>query len=127
MPSYRFANGDPDWPTSEQFLAAAGEAMHQAPSEALKLPKLAKVPGLRSYDVAYRDIAIASDLPFATTDTVLGDAAVGKLAVAGGRTVQVGMCLGLVRTPPVGPNWEFIAAARPIERRDGVSFRLCRS
>jgi hypothetical protein len=40
--------------------------------------------------VAYRDIAIASDLPFATTDTVLGDAAVGKLAVVGGRTVQVG-------------------------------------
>jgi hypothetical protein len=70
-------------------LAAAGEAMHQAPSEAVKLPKLAKVPGVRSYDVAYRDIAIASDLPFATTDTVLGDAAVGKLPVAGGRMVQV--------------------------------------
>ena len=77
--------------------------------------------------MTYRAIAVASNLPFAATDPVLGDAAVGKLAVAGGRTVQVGMCLGLVRTPPVGSNWEFIAAARPIERRDGVSFRLCRS
>lgn len=61
------------------------EAAQQNPSEIFELPALAQTHGLTNYDAAYLAVAIASNAPLATTDTLLRKAA----AAAGVRILEV--------------------------------------
>ncbi len=61
------------------------EAAQQTPSEVLELPPLAQARGLTNYDAAYLAVAIRTNLPLATTDSVLRKAA----AATGVRIVAV--------------------------------------
>ncbi|MGC1187027.1 MAG: type II toxin-antitoxin system VapC family toxin [Candidatus Acidiferrales bacterium] len=54
-------------------------AISQTPFEILELPALAKANGLTNYDAAYLFLAIRSNLPLATMDSLLR-----KAAAAGG-------------------------------------------
>jgi predicted nucleic acid-binding protein len=51
------------------------EVGQQTPSDLLKLPALARLYNLTSYDAAYLAIAIGSNFPIATTDSALRKAA----------------------------------------------------
>lgn len=61
------------------------DAAQPNPSEILELPGLAQAHGLTNYDAAYLAMAIQSNSPLATTDSVLRKAA----ASAGVRIVGV--------------------------------------
>jgi predicted nucleic acid-binding protein len=51
------------------------EAAQQAPTELLELPAIAQKHGLTNYDAAYLALALNLQLPLATTDTDLRQAA----------------------------------------------------
>jgi predicted nucleic acid-binding protein len=51
------------------------ESAPQTPSEMLALPNLAQARGLTNYDAAYLALAMQSNLPLATTDATLRQAA----------------------------------------------------
>ncbi len=51
------------------------EAAQQTPAEVLELPALAQARGLTNYDAAYLMLAMSSNLPLATTDSLLRAAA----------------------------------------------------
>lgn len=50
------------------------DAAQALPSEILELPTLARSHGLTNYDAAYLAVAIRSNLPLATTDSLLREA-----------------------------------------------------
>lgn len=58
-----------------RLLALPIDVHEQTPAEILNLPSLARSHGLTNYDAAYLDLALRLDLPLATTDSVLGKAA----------------------------------------------------
>jgi predicted nucleic acid-binding protein len=52
------------------------DAAQQTPGEILNLPALAQQRGLTNYDASYLDLALRFNLPLATNDSSLGQAAV---------------------------------------------------